>query len=70
MKAALFAAGCLSELSDDFANVFLEILKTMVSSREISSDIKLAGVRAFSKIWCPFSLAGKAYKVQRLSTSP
>ncbi|KAL6579373.1 hypothetical protein OROMI_009589 [Orobanche minor] len=62
VKAALFAAGCLSELSDDFANVFLEILKTMVSSREISCDIKLAGVRAFSRIWHPFSLADKAYK--------
>ncbi|KAL6543947.1 hypothetical protein OROGR_010444 [Orobanche gracilis] len=66
VKAALFAAGCLSELSDDFANVFLEILKTMVSSREISSDVKLAGVRAFSKIWRPISLADKAYKSLKL----
>ncbi|KAK6146559.1 hypothetical protein DH2020_020428 [Rehmannia glutinosa] len=37
--------GCLSELSDDFANVFLEILTTMVLSREISRDIKLAGLK-------------------------
>lgn len=69
MKAALFAAGCLCELSDDFANVFLEILRTMVLSQEISRGIKLAGGRAFAKMWCSFSLAEKAYKVQHLSTS-
>ncbi|KAL0409164.1 UNVERIFIED_CONTAM: hypothetical protein Sradi_1850800 [Sesamum radiatum] len=62
VKAALFAAGCLSELSDDFANVFLEILIVIVSSPEISRDLKLAGGRAFSKLWCSFSLAEKAYK--------
>ncbi|KAK4423236.1 hypothetical protein Salat_1906400 [Sesamum alatum] len=62
VKAALFAAGCLSELSDDFAHVFLEILTVIVSSPEISRDLKLAGGRAFSKLWCSFSLAEKAYK--------
>ncbi|KAL2233167.1 UNVERIFIED_CONTAM: hypothetical protein Sindi_1496700, partial [Sesamum indicum] len=62
VKAALFAAGCLSELSDDFANVFLEILTVIVSSPEVSRDLKLAGWRAFSKLWCSFSLAEKAYK--------
>ncbi|KAK4400220.1 hypothetical protein Sango_1128100 [Sesamum angolense] len=36
-------SGCLSELSDDFANVFLEILTVIVSSPEISRDLKLAG---------------------------
>ncbi|KAL0287371.1 UNVERIFIED_CONTAM: hypothetical protein Sangu_2694600 [Sesamum angustifolium] len=41
VKAAFFAAGCLSELSDDFANVFLEILTVIVSSPEISRDLKV-----------------------------
>lgn len=68
MKAALFAAGCLSEFSDDFANVFLEILTTVVLSREMSSSVKLAGARAFAKIWCPFFLADKAYKVNNFSS--
>ncbi|KAL8053249.1 hypothetical protein ABFX02_05G058500 [Erythranthe guttata] len=62
VKGALFAAGCLSELSEDFANVFLEMLKTMVLSREISKAVKLAGGRAFAKMWRPFSLADKAHK--------
>ncbi|KAH6790642.1 hypothetical protein C2S51_005648 [Perilla frutescens var. frutescens] len=62
VKAALFAAGCLSEMSDDFANVFLEILRTAVLSQEISKDIKLAAGQAFAKMWCSFSIAEKAYK--------
>ncbi|CAA0824224.1 ARM repeat superfamily protein [Striga hermonthica] len=62
VKAALFAAGCLSELCDDFASVFLEILATMIQSQDISEDVKLACGRAFAKLWCPFSLAQKAYK--------
>ncbi|KAL8507175.1 hypothetical protein ACS0TY_017905 [Phlomoides rotata] len=62
VKAALFAAGCLSELSDDFANVFLELLRTMVLPQGKSNGIKLAGGRAFAKMSCSFSLAQKAYK--------
>ncbi|KAL2537231.1 ARM repeat superfamily protein [Forsythia ovata] len=62
VKASLFAAGCFCELSDDFSNVFLEILTRMVISLEIPRDVRLAGVRAFAKLWCPLSLADKAYK--------
>ncbi|KAL2455153.1 ARM repeat superfamily protein [Abeliophyllum distichum] len=62
VKASLFAAGCFCELSDDFSNVFLEILTRMVISLEIPRDVRLAGVRAFAKLCCPFSLADKAYK--------
>lgn len=69
MKAALFAAGCLSEMSDDFATVFLEVLRTTVMSQETSKDIKLAGGRAFAKMWCSFSIAEQAYKVQHFPTS-
>lgn len=69
MKAAYFAAGYFSEMSDDFANVFLEILGTTVLSQDILKDIKLAAGRAFAKLWCSFSTAEKAYKVEHLSTS-
>ncbi|CAI9781836.1 unnamed protein product [Fraxinus pennsylvanica] len=62
VKASLFAAGCLCELSDDFANVFLEMLTRMVISLEIPRALRLAGVKAFAKLWCPLSLADKAYK--------
>lgn len=63
VKAALFAAGCLSEMSGDFATVFLEVLRTTVLSQEISKDIKLAGGRALAKMRCSFSIAEQAYKV-------
>lgn len=69
MKAALFAAGCFCELSDDFANVYLEMLSTVVLSWGKSSDVKLVGARAYGKSWSSFSLADKAYKVHHLSTS-
>ncbi|XP_042009637.1 uncharacterized protein LOC121758291 [Salvia splendens] len=63
VKAAYFAAGCLSEMSDDFAIVFLEMLRTTVSSQDSSEDIKLAAGRAFAKLWCSFSIAENAYKL-------
>ncbi|KAG6407681.1 hypothetical protein SASPL_130678 [Salvia splendens] len=63
VKAAYFAAGYLSETSDDFAVVFLEMLRTTVSSQESSEDIKLAAGRAFAKLWCSFSIAENAYKL-------
>ena len=69
VKAAYFAAGCLSEMSDDFAIVFLEMLRSTVSSQESSEDIKLAAGRAFAKLWCSFSIAENAYKVQHLPFS-
>ncbi|XP_057773614.1 uncharacterized protein LOC130992873 isoform X2 [Salvia miltiorrhiza] len=50
-------------MSDDFANVFLEILRTTILSQEISKDIKLAAGRAFAKLRCSFSVAEKAYKL-------
>ncbi|KAL3828422.1 hypothetical protein ACJIZ3_017224 [Penstemon smallii] len=62
VKAALFAAGCLCELSDDFASIFLEILTKLVISSEIPRGIKLAGGRAFGKMWCSSAVADKAYK--------
>ncbi|XP_073130585.1 uncharacterized protein [Henckelia pumila] len=63
VKASLFAAGCLCELSDDFGNVFLEILTTMLISPKISRDVKLAGAQKFGNVCCSFSLADKAYKL-------
>ncbi|KAG8385337.1 hypothetical protein BUALT_Bualt03G0032300 [Buddleja alternifolia] len=62
VKAALFAAKCLCERSDDFANVFLEILNMIVLSPEVSRGVKLAGGRAFARMCCSFALADKAYK--------
>lgn len=61
-KAALFAAGCFSELADDFAYVFLEMLGGLLMSSETSRAIRLAGGRAFAKMWCSILLADRAHK--------
>ncbi|XP_049383706.1 uncharacterized protein LOC125847978 [Solanum stenotomum] len=61
-KASLFAAGCFSELADDFAYVFLEMLGGLLVSSETSRAIRLAGGRAFAKMWCPILLADIAHK--------
>ncbi|XP_047308755.1 uncharacterized protein LOC124912233 isoform X1 [Impatiens glandulifera] len=63
VKASLFAAGCFSELSDDFASVFFEILVNMVTSSDLSWDVRLVGVRLFSKMGSSLTLASKAYKI-------
>ncbi|KAA8537246.1 hypothetical protein F0562_027067 [Nyssa sinensis] len=62
VKASLFAAGCFSELSDDFAFVLLEILVSMLTSSETLPTVKLAGVQVFAKMGCSSSLANKVYK--------
>lgn len=61
-KASMFAAGCFSELADDFAYVFLEMLGGLLMSSETSRSIRLAGGRAFAKMWCSVLLADIAHK--------
>ncbi|KAK4347902.1 hypothetical protein RND71_034241 [Anisodus tanguticus] len=62
-KASLFAAGCFSELADDFAYVILEMLGGRLMSSETSRAIRLAGGRAFAKMWCSILLADRAHKI-------
>ncbi|KAL5573623.1 hypothetical protein UlMin_023220 [Ulmus minor] len=61
-KAALFAAGCFCELSDDFPCIVLELLVNLMTSSETSLPIKLAGARVFSKMGYSYSIANRAYK--------
>lgn len=63
MKAALFAAGCISRLSEDFACIVLEILIGIISSAETPYDVKFGAIRVFGKMRCSFSIASRAYKV-------
>ncbi|KAL5539665.1 hypothetical protein UlMin_044823 [Ulmus minor] len=61
-KAALFAAGCFCEVSDDFPCIVLELLVNLMTSSETSLPIKLAGARVFSKMGYSYSIANRAYK--------
>ncbi|GAB4838525.1 hypothetical protein Ancab_028071 [Ancistrocladus abbreviatus] len=51
VEASLFAAGCISELSNGFAFVFLEMLLKMMASPETSSAVRLAAAQTFGKMW-------------------
>lgn len=66
VKAALYAAACFCELSDDFASVVVEILVKLVSSSQTELGVRLAGVQVFAKMGCSSSLAHRVYKVSYL----
>lgn len=59
----MFAAGCFSELADDFASVVLEMLVNIVTYSETDSTVRLAAARVFAKMGCSYSVAKRAYKV-------
>ncbi|KAF4358552.1 hypothetical protein F8388_014323 [Cannabis sativa] len=63
VKAALFAAGCFCELSDDFPCIVLEILVNMMSSTETLLPVRLAAARVYAKLRYSYSTAIRAYKV-------
>ncbi|KAL9275261.1 Integrator complex subunit 7-like protein [Drosera capensis] len=63
MKASLFAAGCISELSNDFAAFFLETLINIITVPSTSLVLRLAAMRTFVKLGNFRSLARKAHKV-------
>ena len=66
----MFAAGCFSELADDFASVVLEMLVNIVTYPETVSTVRLAAVRVFAKMGFSFSIANRAYKVSSFSLNP
>ncbi|XP_073014293.1 uncharacterized protein [Typha latifolia] len=62
VKAALFAAGCLCRLSEDFACIILKVLVNLLSSSGVPADVMVAAVRAFSNLQCTASIIWRAYK--------
>ncbi|MCL7034083.1 hypothetical protein MKW94_008178 [Papaver nudicaule] len=62
VKASLFAVGCFSELSEDFACIALEELINMITSSNTTSSLKIAGARRYTCLGTSLSLANRAYK--------
>ncbi|KAK1380491.1 ARM repeat superfamily protein [Heracleum sosnowskyi] len=62
VKASLFAAGCFSELSEDFACVVLEMVVNLIQSADVPNDVRIAGVRCLGKLGRSYTLAIKAYE--------
>ncbi|KAL0921275.1 hypothetical protein M5K25_008333 [Dendrobium thyrsiflorum] len=65
VKASLFAAGCFSRLSEDFACIFLKILISIISSITRSPDVRLEAVRALAKLQCSSAITKYAYQAGR-----
>ncbi|KAK1294316.1 hypothetical protein QJS10_CPA16g00752 [Acorus calamus] len=63
VKAALFAAGCMCELSEDFACVILGMLVNIVTSLEMPFDVKRAAVRTLGRMRCSAFITNRAYKI-------
>uniref|UniRef100_A0A7N0V250 Integrator complex subunit 7 n=1 Tax=Kalanchoe fedtschenkoi TaxID=63787 RepID=A0A7N0V250_KALFE len=66
VKASLFAAGCFCELSDDFSSVILHFLVNLATSAKTSSDVRLAGIRTFGRMYNSFVITRSAYKAASL----
>ncbi|KAG9454570.1 hypothetical protein H6P81_007474 [Aristolochia fimbriata] len=62
VRASLFAAGCFSELSQDFAFFVLEVLVKMLTSVDTSTIVKLAAARAFSTLRASCFITSRAYE--------
>ncbi|KAL6279495.1 hypothetical protein ACE6H2_016376 [Prunus campanulata] len=69
VQAALFAAGCFAELSDDFACVVLEMLLHMMSSPETLPAISLKLLLEFSDEYYQVAMLVSLSKLASKSTS-
>ena len=68
MEAALYAMGCLCQLSVEFAQCALEKLVDMVYTMQTPPNVKLAAIRVFAKLGLSPSLSAKAQKVDTSRT--
>lgn len=62
-EAALFAAGCLCELSPHYAQIALEKVVEMANAMGSSPALKLSAIRVFSKLGASPHLALQAHGV-------
>lgn len=63
VEAALFAMGCLCELSLSFAEIVLEKVVEIANAMGSSPATKLSAIRVFSKLGVSPHLAFKAHEV-------
>lgn len=63
MEAALFATGCLCELSLHFAEIAFEKVVDMTNAMGSSPALKLSAIRVFSKLGASPHLSIQAHEV-------
>lgn len=63
LKAAIFAAGCFSFLSEEFASFVLGKLTDIAASSCTLPDVKRVALQAFAKMTSSILVTKRAYKV-------
>lgn len=65
LKASLFAAGHICELSEGFAFVVLEMVVSLLASKRACYAVKRAVTHVFAKMGSSYAIACRAYEVSR-----
>ncbi|GJN37749.1 hypothetical protein PR202_gb26735 [Eleusine coracana subsp. coracana] len=63
VKAALFAAGCVCHLSEDFSYIILEVLRGLIFSGKSEPKVIVAATKAFSKLDCTLAVIHRVHEV-------
>jgi hypothetical protein len=63
VKAALFAAGCICHLSEDFSYIILEVLRGLICSGRSEQQVIMAAIKALSKLDCPLAVIHRVHEV-------
>ncbi|CAO2193227.1 unnamed protein product [Urochloa humidicola] len=63
VKAAIFAAGCICSLSEDFSWIILEVFRRLICSRTSEPQVIMAAIKAFSKLDCTLAVIHRVHEV-------
>ncbi|RLN24085.1 uncharacterized protein C2845_PM07G03860 [Panicum miliaceum] len=63
VKAAIFAAGCICRLSEDFSRIILEVFRRLICSRTSEPQVIMAAIKAFSKLDCTLAVIHRVHEV-------
>jgi integrator complex subunit 7 len=63
VKAAIFAAGCICHLSEDFSRTILEVFRRLICSRTSEPQVIMAAIKAFWKLDSTLAVIHRVHEV-------